>query len=269
VLAGFSVSLCQLTSTLYFIQRLKQKFPDLIIIIGGLAWLRPAIAPAGAKTSFKQKIISLKHTWAMGALFIIVMGGIYAGIFTPTEAGAIGAFGAVVISFVRRKLSAKNFLESVLDSVQTTGMIIFLIIGAFIFMRFLAVSELPFTLADFVGSLPLDRYVIFMIIVIIYIIIGMFMDIYGAMVLTVPIFFPVILVLEFDPVWYGVIMVLLIEMGLITPPVGLNVFILSGVTGTKISTIFRGVWPFVLAILLCVVILTLFPEVALFLPSRM
>ena len=144
-----------------------------------------------------------------------------------------------------------------------------LIVGAFIFNRFLAVSELPFTLSEIVGGLPLNRYVIFALIIILYLILGMFLDIFGAMVLTVPILFPVILVLGFNPIWYGVVMVILMEMGLITPPVGLNVFILSAVTGTSCGTIFRGVWYFVGAMLICVIILTVFPQIALFLPSMM
>jgi C4-dicarboxylate transporter DctM subunit len=240
-----------------------------IILIGITAWARPNSAPAGAKTNFKQKIVALKYSWAMIVIFLLVMGGIYGGVFTPTEAGAIGAFGATVLGIFKRRLTPKVFTDSLLEGVQTTGMIFLLILGAFIFMRFLAVSELPFTLSKFVGSLPLNRYVIFAMIIVFYILLGMFTDVYGAMVLTVPILFPVIQVLGFNPIWYGVIMVLVIEMGLITPPVGLNVFILSGVTGTPISTIFRGVWLFVLAMLLCTIIITIFPQIALFLPNTM
>ena len=240
-----------------------------IAIIGIISRINPRLAPAGSKTTFKQKIMSLKHTWAMLCLFLLVMGGIYGGIFTPTEAGAIGAFGAIVISAVGRRLTRRNFLNSLLEAAQTTGFIVAIIIGAFIFMRFLAISELSFMLAELVVATSLNRYVIFALIIVIYIILGMFMDIMACLPLTIPIFFPVILALGFDPIWFGVVVVLVVEMGLITPPIGMNVFVLSGVSGVPVGTIFRGVWPFVAAMLICIIILTFFPQIALFLPSMM
>jgi len=241
----------------------------IILIIGVLARINPRLAPPGPKTNFRQKIISIKYTWQMVLLFLLVMGGIYGGIFTPTEAGAIGAFGAFVISAIGRRLTRQNILDSLFETARTTGMIIAIIIGAFIFMRFLAVSELPFTLSEVILGIELNRYAIFAIIVLLYIVLGMFMDIYSAIVLTIPVIFPVILALGFDPIWYGVVFVMLIEMGMITPPIGMNVFVLSGITGTPVGTIFRGVWPFVVAELMCIIILTIFPQIALFLPGMM
>lgn len=240
-----------------------------IVVVTVITMLKPSLAPPGRKTTFKEKIASLRYTWAMVVLFVLVMGGIYAGIFTPTEGGAIGAFGAIVISIAGRRLTRKNFFASIMETAKTTGMMAALIIGAFIMMRFFAVSTLPFALAEFIASLEVSRYVVFVGIVIIYIIIGMFLDIMGAIILTVPILYPVVLALGFDPIWYGVVMVLLIEMGMITPPFALNVFVLSGTTGIPCGTIFRGVWPYVGAILACVVIITIFPQIALFLPTSM
>ena len=241
----------------------------ILLIIGALARINPRLAPPGPKTSFKQKILSVKYTWAMVLLFLLVMGGIYSGIFTPTEAGAIGAFGAIVISAIGRRLTRQNLLASLFETARTTGMIAAIILGAFIFMRFLAISNLPFTLSEIISGIALNRYVIFAIIVVLYILLGMFMDIIPAVVLTIPILYPVILALGFDPIWYGVVLVILMEMGMITPPIGMNVFLLAGITGTPVGTIFRGVWPFVAAELLCIIILTIFPQIALFLPSMM
>jgi C4-dicarboxylate transporter DctM subunit len=240
-----------------------------VIVIGIQAWINPRIAPAGAKTSFRQKVVSLKYTWPMIALFLLVIGGIYGGIFTPTEAGAIGAIGAIIIAAATRQLTRSNFIDSLKETLMTAGMIVTIIMGAFIFMRFLSVSKLPFTLSEIVVGLPFSRYTIFVLIIILYIILGMFMDIMPCIILTIPILYPVVIALGFDPIWYGVIMVLVIEMGMITPPIGINVFILSGVTGIPIGTIFRGVWPFVGAELVCIALVTLFPQIALFLPDRM
>jgi len=240
-----------------------------IIIIGILARINPLLAPAGGKATFREKIVSLKYTWPMVVLFLMVMGGIYGGIFTPTEAGAVGAIGAIIIAAVNRQLTRRNFIDSLKETLLTSGMILTIIMGAFIFMRFLSVSQLPFALSGIVVGLPFDRHVIFVFIIILYIILGMFMDIMPCIILTIPILFPVVIALGFDPIWYGVIMVLVIEMGMITPPIGINVFILSGVTGVPVGTIFRGVWPFVAAELICIAIVTIFPQIALFLPNQM
>ena len=241
----------------------------LISVIFIIGKFKPLSMPPGPGTSFKEKIVSIKYTWAMVLLFLLVMGGIYGGIFTPTEAGAIGAFGAIVISAISRRLTLQNLFTSLFEAARTTGMIACIIIGAFIFSKFLCISELPFSLSEFVGGLPFNRYTIFAIIVFLYILLGMFMDVMPAIVLTVPILYPVIISLGFDPIWYGVIMVLVMEMGMITPPIGMNVFILAGVTGSDIGTIFRGVWPFVAAELLCVIIVTIFPQIVMFLPNMM
>jgi TRAP-type C4-dicarboxylate transport system permease large subunit len=160
-------------------------------------------------------------------------------------------------------------LASIAEAGVTTAMIMILIIGAFIFMKFMAISKLPFVLAGTISGLGLSPYVILAFIVIIYIILGMLLEINSAMVLTIPLIYPVITALGFDPIWFGVIVVILMEMGLATPPLGMNVFILATVTDTPMGTIFRGVWPFVAAMLICIIILTIWPQIVLFLPSKM
>jgi tripartite ATP-independent transporter DctM subunit len=230
---------------------------------------RPAAGPAGPKTSWKEKIVSLKGTWAMVLLFLLVIGGIYGGIFTPTEAGAVGAFGAIVISFAMRRLNFRKFLDALLEAGQTTAFIMLLIIGAYILMKFLAVSRLTLALGSFITGLSVPPLGIFAAIVVLYLILGMFLDIVSAVILTIPITYPVMITLGFDPIWFGVMVVILIEIGLVSPPVGMDAFVLSGVTGIPLGTIFRGAVPFLIAMLICIIILTIFPQIALFLPSTM
>jgi tripartite ATP-independent transporter DctM subunit len=234
-----------------------------------IATKRPSAGPRGPRTGIREKILSLKGTWHMLLLFLLIIGGIYGGIFTPTEAGAMGAFGAIVISVVSRRLTLKILMESLFEATKITAMIMLLVIGAFILMKFLALSKLPFLLADTISGLKLPAYVVFMGIIVLYILLGMFLDIFAAIVLTIPVIFPLVIKMGYDPIWFGVIMVLVMEMGLITPPVGLNVFALSGVTGIPLHTIFRGVFPFVVAMVICIVLLAVFPQLALFLPSLM
>ena len=234
-----------------------------------LCQFNPKLGPAGPKIRFGEKLSSLRYTWAMLALFLLVMGGIYGGWFTPTEAGAVGAFGAMVISVIARKMTRKNFLASILEAAQTTAMIVLLIAGAFVFMKFMAVSRLPDFLATYIAGLPFSPLVILLLIILLYIVLGMFLDIFAAILLTLPVLFPVALSLGFDPIWYGVIMVRVMEVGLITPPMGLNVFILAGVTETSLGTIFRGVVPFVIADFLHIALLVSVPALSLFLPSVM
>jgi tripartite ATP-independent transporter DctM subunit len=227
------------------------------------------MGPAGLKVSFREKVMSLRYTWAMLCLFILVIGGIYGGWFTPTEAGAIGAFGAIIISFIAGKLTGENLIAAILEAAQTTAMIVMIITGAFIFMKFMAVSRLPDMLASVIGGLPLPPLGILALIILLYILLGMFLDAPSAMVLTLPILFPVILSLGFDPIWYGVIMVRVIEIGLITPPMGMNVFILSSVTKTPLGIIFRGIVPFVMTDIVHLALLVAFPTISLFLPNVM
>ena len=229
----------------------------------------PKAGPAGPKTSFREKVVSLKGTWPTVLLFILVLGGIYRGIFTPTEAGAVGAFGAIVITTAYRRLNFRKFLDSLLEAGQTTAFVFLLIIGAFILMKFLAISKLPFLLGDTIAGLPVPPMVIFAAIVLLYIILGMFLDIISAVILTIPIIYPLVLSLGFDPIWFGVIVVIVIEMGLVTPPVGLDVFILSGAVDVPLFTIFRGVLPFLVAMIICIVLLIAFPQIALWLPGTM
>jgi C4-dicarboxylate transporter DctM subunit len=232
--------------------------------------INPQMGPKGQKASWQSKIRVLGGTWGMLLLFIIVIGGIYMGVFTPTEAAGIGAFGAFLISVFKRKMSWNKLVECLMESGKTTAMIFLIIIGANIFSTFLGLARLPMGLADFVTGLALPKMVILSGIIIIFIILGCVMDCYAIMILTVPIIFPVIEAMQFDPLWFGVLMVIVLEIGLITPPVGLNVFVLKGAApDVPLTVIFRGIWPFLLTALVAIILLIVFPQIALFLPSLM
>jgi C4-dicarboxylate transporter, DctM subunit len=231
--------------------------------------INPESGPAGPKTTFKEKILSLKGTWHTLLLFLIVLGGIYGGVFTPTEAGAIGAFGAILITVFSGRMNFKSLMESLLEAGQTAAFVFLMIIGAYILMKFLAVSRLPIALSDIVAGLSFPPMVIFAGILVLYVILGMFLDIFSAVIITIPVIFPLVMSLGFDPIWFGVIVVIVIEMGLVTPPVGMDVFVLSGAIDVPLITIFRGVVPFLVAMVICIILLAIFPQIALFLPSRM
>ncbi len=232
--------------------------------------IHPEIGPKGEPTTWKIKFKSLYSTWTMLSLFVLVMGGIYFGIFTPTEAAGIGAFGAFVIALVKKKLPFATLVESLLATGNMTAMIFLIIIGANIFSSFLALTGIPFMLADLIVSLALPRMVILMMIILVFILLGCVMDCYAIMILMVPILFPIIKAMNFNPLWFGVIMVIVLEVGLITPPVGLNVFVIKGaVPEVPLTTIFKGVWPFLIAAVLCIALIIIFPKIVFFLPSKM
>ena len=237
-------------------------------VVGILCWRNPACAPAGGQTSFKAKAKAFVGIIEALVLFSLVIGGLFFGWFTPTQAGGIGAAGAFAIGLLRRELNWRVFIDSTRDGLRTSCMILCVIAGATVFGHFMAVSTIPFILADWVGSLPLPPMAIVGVIVIIYLVGGCFMDAMALVVLTVPVFYPVVVRLGLDPIWFGVIIVLVSEMGVITPPVGVNVYVIKSIAPEiPLETIFKGIFPFLIAILLNTGIMMAFPKVALFLPS--
>jgi len=230
----------------------------------------PRLGPRGEAISFKEKVLSLKGTGAMLFLFLLVMGGIYLGVFSPTEAGAIGAFGALVISLASRRLSRNTFVDSLLETGKLIAMIFAILCGVKILGYFIAVSKIPMELSDFIVSLGASPYVVLVLILFVYVILGMLMNIMPMIMLTLPILYPTILGLGFDPIWFGVIMVIMMEMGQITPPVGINVYVISGIAkDVPMGTIFKGIIPFWGCQVLIIIILVFFPQIATFLPAMM
>ena len=233
-----------------------------------LCYRNPKLGPPAARTGFKERIKEASGIIEAFILFLLTIGGLFMGWFSPTQAGAIGAGGALVIGLIRRKITWQSFVETGKEGLLTSCMVLFIITGAIVFGHFMAISTIPFLLADWVGNLPLPRMGIMAIIIFIYFIGGFFMDSMALVVVTIPIFFPLVQKLGFDPIWFGVIIVLVAEMGVITPPVGVNVFVIKGIApDIPLNTIFRGILPFLVALIILTVIITVFPQIATFLPS--
>jgi tripartite ATP-independent transporter DctM subunit len=201
-------------------------------------------------------------------LFLFVIGGLFLGWFSPTQAGAVGAAGTLLIGLIKRQLTWRGFLEALKDALQTSCMVVFCITGAIIFGHFMAVSRMTADLADWVAGLPFSPTVIMSAIIFFYFLGGTFMDSMGLIVLTIPIFFPIVMRLRFDPIWFGVMVVLIAEMGVISPPEGVNVFVIKAIAPeVPLQSIFKGVLPFLAAMIVCAVIIMIFPIIATFLPS--
>lgn len=236
--------------------------------------LNPEQGPAGEKFTWGQKMKSLLGMGETLAVFILVIGGLFIGLFTPTEAAAVGAFGVLAVSLIRRQLTWEGFVKSLYETLRTSCMVMMLIAGAVIFGKFLAVTRIPFNLAAWVGGFDLAPYMILTIIVLIYFFGGCFMDALALVMLTVPIFYPLVIGLGYDPIWFGLIIVMVTEMGVITPPVGINVYVVYGVAKNVIGevpleSIFKGILPFLLAVIVGIIILMIFPQIILFLPNLM
>lgn len=230
----------------------------------------PDLGPPGPPTSWHGRIQSLKGTAETLLIFGLVMGGLFVGFFTPTEAGAIGALCSLGIALMGGNLTFEKLKTSLFETTRTACMVMIIVTGAVIFGHFLAVTRIPYDLAGWVAGLPLPRFFIMMVIIAVYLLGGCFIDALALILLTVPIFYPVILALNYDPIWFGVIIVLVTQMGVISPPVGINVYVVKGVAPEiPLGTIFKGVIPFLIALIIGTIILIAIPQISLFLPGLM
>ena len=231
----------------------------------------PSLGPPapGGHFSLKELVMSLGGGLAeIIFVFTLSLGGLFAGWFTPTEAGGVGVAGIIFVIWVQRQLTMQMLNKALADATKTSAMILLLVVGATIFGRFITITRLPFDLAHWAGNLPFPNFVVLMIILVVFFMLGTFIDSLPLMLLTVPIFFPVVSSLGYDPIWFGVMMVLVVTMGCITPPVGINVYVVKGVAAdVPLFVIFQGIWPFMLAVFICCVLLIVFPQLALFLPQ--
>lgn len=241
-----------------------------IIVISVITWMHPEEGPPGPSTTLVQKLIATLHSLPLIGVILVSIGGIYMGVFTPVEAAGVGATLVAVLGLATGAIKISMLPDVFIETVTTTAMLYLIIIGAHVFGPFLALTHIPELLATNLQNLGLGVYSTLFLILIGYIILGMFFDGLAMLVVTLPVVYPIITGLGFDPIWFGVIAVIVIEMGLITPPVGINVFVVKGVAGdVPMATIFRGVLPFWFAMAACLVLLVLFPEIALYLPSQM
>ncbi len=241
-----------------------------ICTINIIAFVRPGFLPAGPRHSWQERIEGLRDIWAVTLLFVFIIGGLYGGLFTATEAAGMGAAGAFIIAVLRRKLSRADFWHCLIESLRTSAAVFTILIGALIFGYFLTITQTPQKITAFLTGLGVGSYGVLVLIMLMYLVLGCIMDAMAMIILTVPIVFPVIKTLGFDPIWFGVIIVMTVELGLIHPPVGMNVFVIKSVIkDVRLSTVFYGVMPFVATDILRLAILIAFPILALWLPSHM
>lgn len=233
-------------------------------------WRRPADGPPGERFDARARLRALNNIWGVLGLFIFIIGGIYAGIFTPTEAAGVGALAAFFFALARKSLTVPKLLEVLLDSAKTTATIFVLLIGALVFSNYIDLAGLPRALGDWVGASGYPALMVIGLIVLTYLVLGCLLDSMSMLLLTVPVFYPIVAGLGYDLVWFGILVVTLVEIALITPPVGLNVFVMHQVQpDISTPTIFRGVMPFVAADMVRVALLVAFPALALWLPGFM
>ena len=241
-----------------------------IIAIAIVTALNPSLGAAGPRAGWRERLLAVRDVWEVLVLFLIVIGGIYVGLATPAESAAFGAVGALVFGLLKRTLNWRR-LQSALDvTVRTTAMVFFIVIGADLFNYFMALSQMPMRLAGWLSHMQVPAVVVLWTIIATYIILGALMDELAMILLTVPIFFPVVTGVGYDPIWFGVIIVVVVQIGLIAPPIGLNVFVIGGMArDVPLATIYRGVLPFLAMQIVLLVLLTLWPRMALILPSTM
>jgi len=235
-----------------------------------ICWRDPKAGPRAERTSWRERFVALREVWAVVVLFIVVMGGIYGGVFTATEGAGIGAFGAFCFALARRVLDFKGLLQVLVDSARTTAMLFMILVGALVFANFVNYTSMPNDLKDFVGRYQISPMTVVVAICAIYVVLGTAMEELSMILLTVPVFFPLIVHLGFDPVWFGILIVVVVQIGLISPPVGMNMFVVkSMLPGVSTATIFRGVTPFVVATVVLLGVLVAFPSISLILPQLM
>ena len=240
----------------------------LCVAVQYICWRDPKAGPRDTRSSWPERLRAVRDIWGVAALFVLVMGGIYGGLFTATEGAGVGAFGAFIFALVRRALTWKILYDVLVESARTTSMLFMILIGALIFANFINYTSMPNDLRDFVAQYQISPMMVMIAICVIYVVLGTAMEELSMILLTVPIFFPLVVGLGFDPVWFGIIIVVVVEIGLISPPVGMNMFVVrSLLPNVSTATIFRGVTPFVVADIVRLAILVAFPAISLYLPK--
>jgi tripartite ATP-independent transporter DctM subunit len=241
-----------------------------IVVALVVAHLKPEYAPTVVNVTWKERLDALRQPWQFLLLFIVTIGGIYAGIFSPTEAAAIGAFGAILLGLLGRRLTISHMVKAIEGTVITSALLFVIIIGATLFAYFIVQTQLPLLLSSFAQSMQLNALTVMIIIVIAYVIIGCFLEGIGMVLITVPVFLPLVVKFGYDPVWFSIIVVIVVELGLIHPPVGMNLFVIQAqAPEVKLTAIYRGIIPFLIAPFVLIALLLVFPELALWLPKKL
>lgn len=240
------------------------------VAISIYCWKYPLQGPVGEKFTWGEKFRSLTKIGETLVVFVLVMGGLFTGVFTPTEAGGVGSAAVLAVALIRKQLTWQGFVKSINETLRTSCMVLLLIAGATVFGHFLAISRIPFNVATWVAELNMPGFAIVLMIMLVYLIGGCFIDALALIMLTIPIFYPIILNLGYDPIWFGVVIVLVTQMGVITPPVGINVYVVAGIAkDIRLETIFKGVLPFLIALIVGTIIIIAFPKMTLWLPHMM
>jgi tripartite ATP-independent transporter DctM subunit len=240
------------------------------LTISFITWRDPSAGPAAERSSWAERFDAMKDVWAVAVLFVIVMGGIYGGVFTTTEGAGIGAFGAFIIALLRKSLNVSVTLDILVESARTTGMLFMILVGALVFANFVNFTTLPSDLKSLVSTHNISPVAVMIAICAIYIVLGAAMEELSMVLLTLPVFFPLVVSLGFDPVWFGIVIVLVVMIGLISPPVGMNMFVVRNMLPElSTATIFKGVMPFVYTLVVVLALLVAFPQIALFLPQAL
>lgn len=233
----------------------------------GWSIINPKLGPKGQRSTWAERFSSLPSVLLVGFVFLLVVGGLMVGFFTPTEAGSVGTMAVLILTTVKKDMDLKKFVKSIMETLRIACMVLMLIAGATILGHFFAVTRTPFLVASWMESLQLDRNIIMLIIVAVYLIGGSFIEDLAFLILATPIFLPVVIKLGYDPIWFGVIVSVVTMIGIILPPVAINAFVVSGVTKEPVNVVYRGVYPFLIGMVICLFILLLFPEISLWLPK--
>ena len=235
----------------------------------GWSVINPKMAPKGEKSTWKERFASLPSVLSVLVVFFIVVGGLMEGFFTPTEAGSVGTFAVLVLTLFKRDMNLKKFMTAVMDTLRIGCMVLFLVAGATILGHFFAVTRTPYMVADWLGGLQIAPFFVIMIIMVVYLIGGSFIEDLAFLILATPIFLPVVLKLGYDPIWFGVVVSVITMIGIIIPPVAINAFVVSGVTRVPVSVIYKGIYPFIVGMTICLIIFILFPQISLWLPNTL
>ena len=239
-----------------------------IVVIAAIAILQPERMPKSAVMSALERLRALVGLWKMLILFGIAVGGIYSGYISPTEAAAIAALVAIIIAFATRTMTVKQLMDAFLETIWTTSMLFFIIVGAFFFAYFMALTQLPNSLSEWVQGLQVGPWVVILMMIVFYIVLGCFLDAISMILITVPVFLPLALSIGFDPIWFGILVLVVVEVGMITPPVGLNIFMIRAqMPDIALSDVYWGIVPFLAAAGGLIALLMLFPRLALWLPE--